>query len=395
MTKINVFIAIVLVFTALLTSCFNGPTPCVTTTVISPHEKHTVLYRFDSTDHWCEYVCDCLIPNLIEKHIDKNEDGLCDVCSYVYYSEEYDHKFSDHYSWILDITSDDIAEIQMRHHIMNSELGTYDNVFSLYDKNNIDDFINQLKSLTMYMIAGFEPAPNASKLFYDIKLNDGTVYSFNIHCGFLDSQWSLKYQPSILKYSNTEMAYSFVLYLTFGQVYEYNIPSKQICCLNNIDDFEFELINTDDAPKSVPTHFIKINHTTLYVLNSNTFYYFNENDEKILCRLTNGDLYQMFDEFSVNYQLLVNAFLDQNPNLTSATVNKYFGTAENGAIMGLITSPEIEYTESPVTEWIDGTPIKDYFNVYVLYQNELYSVGTAFKNGIITKNDVKTIYLMQ
>ncbi len=395
MTKIIILTAIILVFTVFLTSCFKDQTPCTTTTVIPPHEKHIFKYHFDNTEHWCEYVCGCSFPNVIEKHIDENEDGLCDVCSYVYYSEQYNHKFSDHYSWILDITSDEIAEIQMTHHVMNSELGTYDNVYSLYDKDNIDDFINQLKSLTMHMIAGFEPAPDAAKLFYDFKLNDGTVYSFNIYCGFLDGHWSLKYQPNILKYSNIESAYSFVLHLTFGQVYAYNNPSERICCLNNTDDFEFILIDTDDAPQSAPTHFIKINYTTLYVLNSNTFYYLNENEEKIFCRLTNGDFYQMFDKFSVNYQLLVDAFLAQNPELTSATVDKYFGTTESGAIMALITSPEIDNTETAVTEWIDGTPIKNYFNVFVLYQNELYSVGTAFRDGIITKSDVKTIYLMQ
>ena len=397
MKKILIISALIIALALLATSCFKDELPCTTTTVQPPstHEEHLLgEYHFDNTDHWREYVCGCF-SNVIENHVDKDGDGLCDVCSYAFYKEQYDCKFSDYYSWILDITSDDVAEIQMREHVMNSELGSYDNIYLWYDKDSIDDFINQLKSLTMYMIAGFEPAPEASKFFYDIKLKDGTVLDFYIFCGFLDGNWALKYQPNILKYSGIESAYSFVQYLTFGQVYAYNDQANKICCLNNTDNFKFVLIDSNNAPQNQPTHLIKINHTTLYILNSNIFYYLNENEEKIYCRLIQEDFYQMFDDFSVNYKLLINAFLAQNPNLTSATVDKYFGTTESGAIMALIRSPELDDTKNAVTEWIDGTPIKNYFNVFVFYQNELYSVGDAFRNGIITKNDVKTIYLLQ
>lgn len=352
-------------------------------------------YQYNEHVHWREYICGCPWPENIADHIDANKDNKCDVCSYKYNVNKYNRYFSDQYPWILDITASEVAEIQMIHHIMNSDLGSYDNVYSIIDKESIADFINQCQSLTMYKIAGFEPAPNSAKYFYTITLNDKTEYTFYIYCGFLDGNWHLKYQPNITQYSTVKHAYSFVLNLPFGQVYTYSNSSERICCLNNMNDLRFEVINNDDAPKNEPTHIIEINHITLYVLNGNTFYYYNGNEEQIYCHLTCGDFYQIFEEFSVTYQMLLDAFLSKNSELTTATVDKYFCTTESGAIIALITSPEIEYPEESTISWIDGTPIKNFSKVFVLYQNELYSIGTAYQNGIITKNDLKTIYLMQ
>ena len=353
-------------------------------------------YYFDNNTHWREYTCGCSCPKNLDNHIDTNNDNTCDICSYKYYCDEHNQYFSEKYPWILDITASEVTEIQMTHHIMNSELGSFDNVYSLFDKESIADFINQCRSLTMYEIGGFEPLPNSPKYFYKIILNDKTEYTFYIYCGFLDGSWGLKYQPTITKYPTAEHAYSFVLYLTFGQVYEYNNSSQKICCLNNTDELEFVLLDSSKAPKNEPTHLLKLNYTTLYILNESTFYYFNEQDEQIYCRLTHGNFYQMFDEFSIPYQILVNTFLEKHPELTTSTVDKYFGITETGAIMALISSPELQnFNQSDDMQWIDGTPIRNYSQVFVLYQNEFYSVGSAYRNGIITKNDVRTIYLMQ
>ena len=120
------------------------------------------------------------------------------------------------------------------------------------------------------------------------------------------------------------------------------------------------------------------------------FYYFNENEEKICCRLVNNNFYDMFAENAVYYNTLVDAFLAKNPELSTAYLYRFYGISETGAIMGRIISDEIEYED--YTGRYDRYPIDNPQQIFVFYKNELYTLSEAYKNGYITTNDIKIMY---
>ncbi len=78
MRKIKLCLAIILSLILLLTSC-DILLPDVTT------EPECVMhvwsdYKYNERVHWREYTCGCPWPEIVEEHINFDEDLICDVC---------------------------------------------------------------------------------------------------------------------------------------------------------------------------------------------------------------------------------------------------------------------------------------------------------------------------
>lgn len=292
--------------------------------------------------------------------------------------------------WLYDLNSDDVVEVKMREHITNTTYGTVDDVYTLNDKEDIADLIYKFKWLRCYDIQGFSPGDYAPKQYFDFVLSDGTVYSFYVYCGFLNGSINIEYMPSPNDYDSTQHSHTLYVGWGHGLVYDHSASSKQIACLNDANKWEFVFVDEESFHQGEPTHSIKVNYTTLYVVDGNLFYYFNENEEKICCRLVNNNFYDMFAENAVYYNTLVDAFLAKNPELSTAYLYRFYGISETGAIMGRIISDEIEYED--YTGRYDRYPIDNPQQIFVFYKNELYTLSEAYKNGYITTNDIKIMY---
>ena len=82
MKKVYSIIELILTLIVLLTSCsipqWFDPQPSQTT----KHEHVFGEYQYNEHVHWREYTCGCPSPEIVEEHIDSNEDGVCEICDY-------------------------------------------------------------------------------------------------------------------------------------------------------------------------------------------------------------------------------------------------------------------------------------------------------------------------
>lgn len=88
MKRINLCLAIVLVLILFLASCDIFPYDSITEPECVMHVWSD--YKYNEYVHWREYTCGCPWPEIVEEHINYDDDMLCDVCGAYYECEHPD-----------------------------------------------------------------------------------------------------------------------------------------------------------------------------------------------------------------------------------------------------------------------------------------------------------------
>ena len=76
--------------------------------------EHTGEWLTSESTHYYQYTCGCESNDIAELHLDGDDDGLCDICSYQMVAEcNHFIRNQTGAQWLCEITAEDIAEIKM------------------------------------------------------------------------------------------------------------------------------------------------------------------------------------------------------------------------------------------------------------------------------------------
>ena len=91
--------------------------------------------------------------------------------------------------------------------------------------------------------------------------------------------------------------------------------------------------------------------------------------------------------------LLIQAYEEKYPNAGKATILRYCGTYESGAIVAMLAGSDEGFDDAMWTETVADYDF-NYSNgnrIRVLYDNEFYTLTEAYENGYLTKENIADI----
>ena len=367
------------------------------------HIGHT--YKWITTDetHYKQYTCGCASPDVAEAHLDEDGDLCCDVCYYIYsvcgLPEVY--YLSTYENWIETLTAENVARIRTISEYVGVAPGSLKTIESSTDKGAISRIIEEYMKLEMSPIAPEEALVDGGSAFtIEFILNDGTVRLLYFNNGNYHNNWQyfeLLSVPTFKEDDKTWTSCGFVSYSGVGTVCSYE-PAMSFynptpICQIPLDELEFEYDVDVDLGEIEPYNLlVQTDFGDLIFITPDIFYI-----KGVYCVLVGKDLDELISEYlegdlSEYYRnVLIEAFWKNNPDAEFASIRKYYGRFESGAIVAMIDSGD--YDEALWQEFIDHVVIQ-YTNgnrIIVLYNDEFYTLTEAYRQGFISAEELTVI----
>ena len=114
----------------------------------------------------------------------------------------------------------------------------------------------------------------------------------------------------------------------------------------------------------------------------------NDGDDK--CDVCGWSMAEMLPEDAV---LLIQAYEEKYPNAGKATILRYCGRYESGAIVAMLAGSDESFDCALWTETVADYDFNysDGNRIRVLYDNEFYTLTEAYENGYLTKENIADI----
>ena len=107
-----------------------------------------------------------------------------------------------------------------------------------------------------------------------------------------------------------------------------------------------------------------------------------------------SEIYEEYASQASDRTLLIQAYEEKYPKAGEATILRYCGTYESGAIVAMIAGYYENYDCALWTETVTDYDFNysDANRIRVLYKNEFYTLAQAYENGYLTKENIKDIH---
>ena len=266
---------------------------------------HTETRRYNDDGHWWIYTCGCDSQIVVDAHFDTDSDSRCDVCSY-YLSEIV--QLGTVETWLNDITADDLVSVCTTRSGMFTELRYgIEEIFTVTDKADLGDIIERYKTFEMETL---DPliCYEISDAHFSVTFNFVTGESKTIKAqgGFIYKEYDISNAPRINYYESAMLSYSFVRYLSAGEVWVDDGDSDPyyLCDIDltrlEFVPLEYEIgMGTTDYP-----YLVKTSEDTLGFISSDIFFVVGEGR---YFRLIGDDLDTIVaSALSADYSLVMN-----------------------------------------------------------------------------------------
>ena len=106
-------------------------------------------------------------------------------------------------------------------------------------------------------------------------------------------------------------------------------------------------------------------------------------------------IYEDYASQEYDRTLLIQAYEEKYPNAGKATILRYCGTYESGAIVAMLAGSDESFDCALWTETVADYDFNysDGNRIRVLYDNEFYTLTEAYKNGYLTKENIAGIHI--
>ena len=398
--------------------------------------EHTFEYIASEDSHFQQYTCGCPSPEIAEMHYDTDGDDLCDACGYPYHVCVYkyhaglnnhtktttcskcgysferephvdadDDSFCDLCSfdlksyllkdiagmeWLSQVDADDIAAIKTIQGYAGVAPGSLDTVRVTTDREAITQILQAYQLIDTRAIP-FENALIAGGSTFSIafQLKDGSTRRIYLNNGIFWSGNDTPYElvssiPKLTDDMNVEKCYRYnVFYIGVAYAPDELVVHRPIGEIN-LYTFEFVRYKGESLEGVEPTGIIvKTEFGTLTFVTDSVFV-----EDGTYYQLACGTIMDAVNTAGVTE--LISAYSTTH-NDNSAPLIGYYGIYKSGAVAGMFADNNAECVWSETVgafkfSYGDGN------RIVILYDGEFYTLGEAYENGSLTKEDIREIY---
>lgn len=210
--------------------------------------------------HYKTALCDCCeYPTVEYPHVNYDEDMCCDVCEYDL-GKPVSHLLRNQagVEWLQEITSEEIAEIEIIREAVGAAPGTLKSIARSSDKRTIaQTFEDYLQMTVTSVTAQDKPSDTIDLVTVTFILKDGTEKRLPIAGGhYYDGDgniWKLRYIPTFREGTAYTKCFGFITSQEAGELwyrdpYSASYPDYDVCQIP-INELEFIIVDSYVTPE--------------------------------------------------------------------------------------------------------------------------------------------------